>query len=438
MKWYNKTVALAVSMLVFGACAKDDGPSVDDNFLNFDIPTVAVTEEFPVGVFYIDPGSGGQDGARYNRLTEVYDLEGRKLGPYVEPQLGNYKIDRNQDNLTDEMVAVVQQHVDWCINGGVDFLILPALKADPNKLAPDCDNGDGRFYEVVRGVYSSAKKGSGKKVDMKSLKFVATMNIEDPLTKERDILNADGTKTGEKRKNLAYNVLLEDNDPYISYINGKAYTCSDMFREFFKSIAKYFADEHYFRVNGKPMVVLQNPHKLFTKDCKVFYQAMRQAIKEATGEDVYLVAQQGEWTPPARFDAFYKGAVDAVTHRNMYNQGEWDRSLFYPQAIYLNWEYSREYFRDVWSGTDFIPTGAVAFYPYVDNSNLDKPIVPFDGQTFRTMCNVMKSQAGTNRIVFIDSFNQFQYSNFLEPTRTDYGNGLGTLFLDIVKEQFNK
>lgn len=430
---------MGVVLLV--ACAKDDGPSVDDNFLNFEIPEIQVTEEYPVGVYYFNPGSGGQDANRYKRLFDPYDVNDKKIGPYLDLEFGNYGINQDVTRITDQMIDIVQQHVDWCIGGGVDFLILPALRAEQNKLAPECINSDYRFYNLVRGTNpsSSTVEGTGKVVDMKSLKFVITINMEDPISQANwATYNADGTLTGQKTTTLSNTVLLEDNDNIVAFLDGVAYTRTDMFKEFFKSLSTYFNDDHYFRVDGKPLVVLQNPHKLYSKDCKAFYDNMRQVVKDYSGEDMYIVAQQDAWSPPARFEYFYKGGVDAVTHKNMYNQNTWDRSLFYPQAIYLNWQYSREYFRDNWNGTDYIPTGAVAFNGYVDNGNYDKPIVDFNGDTFRMMCHVMKNQAGRHRIVFIDSFNQIQYATFLEPTKKDYGNGFGTLFLDIVKEQFNK
>jgi len=439
MKLYKIISLFTIGAALFSSCAEDDGPSADDNFLNFEIPEVTVTDEFPVGVYYLNPGNNGQDATRYKRLYDPYELDNKKIGPYLDLEFGNYGINQDVNQITDEMVGIIQQHVDWCIAGGVDFLILPALRAEKNKLAPVCVNADDRFYNLVRGINSSAVKGSGKKVDMKSLKFVATVNMEDPISQNKwEVYKPDGSLDGDKKTTtLSNTVLLEDNNDLVAYIDGKGYTRTDMFKEFYKSISEFFKDEHYYRVGGRPMVVLQNAHKLYSKDCKAFYDAMRQAVKEYCGEDMYIVAQQDSWSPPARFEYFFKG-VDAVTHKNMYNQGTWDRSLFYPQTIFLNWQYSREYFRDNWGGTEYIPTGAVAFYGYVDNGNYDKPIVDFNGDTFRTMCQVMKNQVSQNRIVFIDSFNQIQYSSFLEPTKKEYGNGFGTLFLDIVKEQFDR
>jgi hypothetical protein len=441
MRLYKKMALFSLAMLLFNACDKNDGPNVDDNFLNFEIPQVKVTEDFPVGVYYFNPGSAGQDPIRYGRLSEPSDITEQKTGPYVDFVFGNYGIDQDTTKITDGMIDIVQQHVNWCIEGGVDFLILPALRAQKDSLAPNCLNPDYRFYDLVTGKNpsSAAVGGTGKKVDMKTLKYVMTINMEDPISLNYwPTYREDGTLTGANTTTLSNTALLENQNSLVAFVNGKGYTRTDMFAEFFKSLTRYFKDDQYYRVEGKPLVVLQGAHKLYSKDCKEFYNAIRQVVKDYSGEELYIVAQQDAWSPPARFEYFYKNSVDAVTHKNMYNQGEWNRSLLYPQFIYLNWEYSRNYFRDSWSGTDYVPTGSVAFSCYVDNGSYDKPSVGFNGDTFRTMCNVMKSQAGKHRLVFIDSFNQIQYSSFLEPTKEDYGNGFGTKFLDIVKEEFNR
>jgi hypothetical protein len=441
MKQYKNLILFLLVIFYFSACDGNNDPSVDDNFLNFEIPQVKVIEDFSVGVYYFNPGASGQDAVRYGRLSEERDIDAKKTGPYVDFVLGNYKIDQDVNKITDGMIDIVQQHVDWCISGGVDFLILPALRAQKDSLAPDCINLDYRFYDLVTGKNPSSIDvgGTEKRVDMKTLKYAMTINMEDPISLNYwPTYKEDGTLTGTNTITLSNTALLEDQNLLVAYVNGKAYSRTDMFAEFFKSLTRYFKDGQYFRVDGKPLVVLQGAHKLYSRDCKAFYTALRQAVRDYSGEELYIVAQQDAWSPPARFEYFYKNCVEAVTHKNMYHQGDWNRSLLYPQFIYLNWEYSRNYFRDNWNSTDYIPTGSVAFSGYVDNGSYDKPSVNFDENTFRTMCNVMKCQAGASRIVFLDSFNQIQYSSFLEPTKEDYGNGFGTKFLDIVKEEFKK
>lgn len=424
-------------LTALSSCDRDESGSPDDSIFVFDIPTIKQTEEYPVGCFYINVGSGGQDKARYERLQAAYNPDAKTIGPELRLTLGNYGVDQNPDKVTDLMVENIQQEVDWCIAGGVDFWILPAVKAKKNFAAPECIEGDNRLYNIIRGTVGSDKAGSGKHVDMKSLKFVATINIEDPLCKNNwETYNADGTLTGNKTETLSNKILLNEHDDIVSWIDGKGYTRTQMFAEFVKSLDDFFKDSHYFRVDGRPMVVLQNAHKLYTADCKAFYDNLRAVVKEAIGEEPFFVAQMDPWTPPARYQYFFTG-VDAVAGKNMYNNADWSRYQIYPNAIYLNWEYCLKFFRDNMGGIDFIPTGAPAWNKWVDNQENDKPTVWHDGDTWRTMLNVMKANAGKRKILFIDSFNQIQYNSFIAPTDESYGKGYGTKFLDIIKEELD-
>lgn len=435
---------IAAVGLTFASCSRDDGPSTS---LDFSVVDVPVTEDYPVGVFFRNSGANGQDATRYERLNQKWSDADNQPAPHLDLVQGNYAVDQNPKYLTDEMIDHLQNDVDYCINGGVDFLILPALKAKQNAQAPDCLSGDNNFYDIVRGQMGSDSIGSGKRVDMKSLKFAATVNIEDPLCQSNwQVYDEAGNLQKTKTKTLSNTVLLDQNDDYVSKIynaDSSQFTLlkrSEVFTELFKSLDKYFKDSHYFRVGGsRPLVVLQNAHKLYTSDCQKFYTDLKAAVKAATGEDIFIVAQQeGCWNPPARGEYFFRG-VDAVTNKNMYNQNNWSRSVDYPGMIKLNWEYNREFFLNTW-GIDWIPTGAPAFNGYVDDGNIDKPIVKHDADTFAKMCNVMKMEAGNCRIMFIDSYNDLQYASFLAPTKqgSEWQEGFGTGMLDVVKKQFKR
>lgn len=426
---------LIAGIVSFTSCDHDDNEA--KTIFDFDIPTIQPEEEYPVGCFYINVGGNGQDKARYERLQMDYNTDLKKPGPALRPILGNYGVDQDPDKVTDLMVENIQQEVDWCIAGGVDFWILPAVKAKKNNVAPKCLEGDNRLYNIIRGTVGSDKAGSGKHVDMKSLKFVATINIEDPLCKNNwETYNEDGTLTGKKAETLSNKILLNEHNDIVSWVNGRGYTRTEMFIEFVKSLDDFFKDTHYYRVEGRPMVVLQNAHKLYTADCKTFYDDLRANVKKAIGEEPFFVAQMDPWTPPARYQYFFTG-IDAVAGKNMYNNSDWTRSYDYPHYIYMNWEYCLNYFRDNMGGIDFIPTGAPAWHKWVDNQEIDKPIVWHDANIWRQMLNIMKANAGRNKILFIDSFNQFQYGSFITPTDESYGNGYGTKMLDIIKEELD-
>ena len=114
---------------LLSSCAKEEGPSPEDSVFAFDVPKIQQTQEYPVGVFYINVGSNGQDAARYSRLQEKFDPANGRLGFDLDLTLGNYGVDQDPAKVTDLMVENIQQEVDWCIAGGVDFWILPAVKA---------------------------------------------------------------------------------------------------------------------------------------------------------------------------------------------------------------------------------------------------------------------------------------------------------------------
>lgn len=436
---------MAVAGLTVASCSKDEGPSSELDFTVVDVP---VTADYPVGVFFRNPGTNGQDATRYERLNQEWNDAENIPAPHLDLVQGNYGIDQNPSRITDDMVGYLQNDVDWCINGGIDFWILPALRAKQDVAYPDCLDGDNNLYDIIRGQIGSDIAGSGKKVDLKSLKFAATVNIEDPLCQSKwKVYDAEGNQQKTTTKTLSNTVLLDGNDDIVSCITNaedgsivRLLRRSEVFVEFFKSLDKYFKDPHYYRVDGtRPLVVLQNAHKLYTSDCKKFYNDLKAAVREATGEDIYIVAQQeGCWNPPARGEYFFQG-VDAITNKNMYNQSNWSRTVEYPGMIKLNWQYNRDYLMSNWN-IDFIPTGAPAFNGYVDNGNVDKPIVKHDVNTFGTMCDVMKMSAGICRIMFIDSYNDIQYCSFLAPTKkdADWPEGFGTDMLDVVKKEFKK
>lgn len=421
MKLYHKTGLFILCAGLATACTYDEGPSVDDHFLNYEIGEIPLTADCPVGVYYYNNGSNGVDAAIYGRILEEPDPAGGKVGPWVLPILGNYRISPTYP----ESVEPTQQHIDWCIEEGkIDFLILPGCQENATSLYPrNINAGDTAFYDFVIGAkgVDGLPKGTsaGPIVDMKSLRFIASVNL-------------DNINSG-----LSNSALIEDAGTITK--EGVAISRVDRFNDLFKRISHYFSDPHYFRMNGKPVVLILNAHRLYAKDSKTLYDNMRTYVKEFCGESMFLVAEQDAWSPPARFQYFYiNGGVDAITHKNMYDQGDFNRSYVYPQAIDQNWIYSREFFRDHWD-IDYIPTISPSFNRYVNQgANYNSPIVPKSEATFRTMCNVAKKNLGNSRIVFVNSFNQWILSTTLEPTDPSYGNGYGTTYLNIVREQFKK
>ena len=52
MKLMKYITGRSAALLLLAACSKEEGPSVDDYFLNYEIPEIPVTEDYQVGIFY--------------------------------------------------------------------------------------------------------------------------------------------------------------------------------------------------------------------------------------------------------------------------------------------------------------------------------------------------------------------------------------------------
>ena len=118
--------------------------------------------------------------------------------------------------------------------------------------------------------------------------------------------------------------------------------------------------------------------------------------------------------------------------------GNWDRTYWLPQMMNENFKYNREYIRDHYS-VDFVPSVATAYYTYLLSANAyNEPLVPHDPEQFKKFCSVAKMNLGNNPMVIVDSFNNWETASAIEPTEEGYGNGYGTLYLRLVREQFKK
>lgn len=404
--------AASASLVLMGGCKKESGPSIDDYPLNYTIEEIPVTSDIPVGAYLYNTGSAFEDQNHWPRIYEPYDPANGKIGPYIMPEQGQYKLEP-----TDNGVYAMSKIVEWAKQARIDFLITPPVKENPNELYPGNMNGTDSLIANQLGEHPSLL-GS---VNMGELKYAIAVDI------------------GNFSSGLNNNSLLE-NAPTIT-VDGVELTREERLYNFMKRISDYFKDETYYRTDGRPLIVLSNPHQLYTADSKKIYDNIRATIKEHTGDDVYIIAKQQQWSPSARFTYFFlNGGVDAVTMDNMCNVGGgmWERTYLLSQLINENFKLNKSYI-DQNFGIDFIPSASPSYNPYtVSGATVDynNPPVYKDEKAFRERCNVAKMNLGRTPMVLIESFNDWVKDSQIEPTQEDYGNGYGTRYLDIVREEF--
>lgn len=152
-KIFNKTglaICLTLGLVVGSACSPtDDGPSIDDHFLNYEIPQIRPSSDIPVGALYWNLGSTGVDEKKYARLIGEYNQGGQypQLCPNVRPVLGRYSMDINKAETAD----LIQQHLTWANNAGINFLILPNIGLDTSK-GDLLNEGNVNFVNYMAGL----------------------------------------------------------------------------------------------------------------------------------------------------------------------------------------------------------------------------------------------------------------------------------------------
>ncbi len=201
----------------------------------------------------------------------------------------------------------------------------------------------------------------------------------------------------------------------------------------FKKMIPYFKSENYQKVGNKYLVYMSGASDIYSDSTlgnePVYKELRAQMLNE--GIDMYIVGEQGRWTPPARYELRLRNCVDAVTSREMILTTEYEASQFFNQYVYLNWEYSVKYFSG-W-GVGFVPQIQPAFTDLVENPSSGAYVFKSgDESFFRKYCNVAKANCNNpGRLIFIDSYNNWVKNTQVEPS-VKYGN----LYLNIIKSEF--
>lgn len=381
MKKYIVFLFILINVI---ACVKDDDIlEMEDHFLNYEIENVPVTEDYKVGVFYSYTVTS-YGGSRYKDLFAKTPI----LGEYANI-LQNSKIG---DGL------VVDTHLEWMNKAKIDYVILNIRSATTASSSFRSDTA------YINRILSSPNLGNVKialSYDFAGLGLGST--VPSPT---------DSTMIIEYKPNAL--------DNYI-----KDYT---------DHMASYFDHPSYMKINNKNLIFLSNAYRLWSKDNPEVTRQLREKLKEKNHE-IYLVGQQETWSPPQRYEHRMRDAVDAIYHNNFLAIATNDLTRLYKfnQVTDQNWKYSKNMFNE-W-GIKYVPNIGPSYNSNLNSGNAISPYYnPYfekDLDFFIDYCNVGKSNADTDRLVIIDSWNTWRYDLQIEPAE-EYGED----YLDIIRDQF--
>jgi hypothetical protein len=308
-------------------------------------------------------------GAQYSRFI-------RRSTVPEEPTIGVYNA-----NVSDPVVY--EEHVKQAQTGGIDFFIFQFRSANN----PNQNNQDTTFINELQGAPNAADVNFALSYNFGSMGLNNNNRIESKGLVQR-------------------------------------------FIDDFKLMIPFFNQTNYMKVDGKNVVYLLNSHNLHSDDNAALYQQMRAELSDL-GVALYLIGMQNEWTPTLRYDFRFVNGVDAVTHTTYaaVNINFYDRIINFHKFMDQAWLYHKETFEKY--NIEYIPTISPSINLKIVNGGSNIYVYDKDESWFRTNCNVARRAAGTNRIVLVDSFNDWNRGTQLE-SATSYGEQ----YLQVLREEF--
>lgn len=393
-KYLYRYSAVLLILIGFFSCKKSTVPQVTDSFLDYTIPEVPVTSNYTVGAFYYAPTVFN---ANITQLPSAAIAAGG-TGPYY--YVGGSGATGGTTALgfsapTSPALPVLapsiwDAHVANAATAGIDYFIFSVR-------SPTLDNNNYKTDSSVVVNFMKAANSSKMNFALSYNMSTGTLGISSTVALDSSI---------------------------------RATQLANFYNDF-KRLSYWMNQANYQKVNGKYLIIINNAQDLAIKNSPAVYQQIR-ANLSALGFNLYIVGMQNHWSPPERYYYRFQNCTDAMYEANMSDEsGNNDRAYEFAQYCDQNFAYWKTTVES-W-GQEFIPCVQAA-YNYQITNNTSPAISTYrtaDGGYYRTFTNIAKRNASKSRLVFVDSFNDFQHDTQIEPTQ-----GYGTTYLDITRQEF--
>src|SRR4030042_354020 len=292
------------------------------------------------------------------------------------PVAGKYETERGDP-------TAYQQHVDWANTAGIDYF----------------------WFHLSSSNYSAEH--------VTDIAFIDPLQLASNAGSFKFAINYDFSSMG-----LADNNRIEAAGLVPTFLND------------FSRMKPYFQMSNYMKINNKFVVMINNAYELHADDNIALYQQLRSQMN-ADGIELFIIGTQQSWTPRARYDFRFVGGVDEVTH-NSYIQisNSWyDRYILFHNIVDQALTYSAEKFTEY--GLKYGATISPSYDHTITIPGNTDFIIEKDLEWFTTYCNVAKRSSTAASLVFIDSFNDWNYDTQIEPAQS-YGED----YLNLIRQQF--
>ncbi|WP_370103649.1 glycoside hydrolase family 99-like domain-containing protein, partial [Winogradskyella sp.] len=328
---------------------------------------------------FIPVTSDYQVGAFYLKINVLK----RNNDPSIQPTIGVYNLNQVSNQQT-----IYAEHLDQAKTAGIDFFIYDFRTAALNGGA--AQNGDKRFVDNLQQTPGAEE-----------IKMAFAYNF--------GAMGLNNNNTIEAKGHVQ------------TFIND------------FKAMIPYFELENYMKVEGKNVVYLINGQNLFSDNNVALYKQLREELS-AQGHELYIIGSQPQWTPPLRFDFRFVNCVDALTHLSYIriNRNTYERYLYFHPITDLAFQYHKERLSDF--DIEYIPSISPSIdLSFNNNPNDDEILYVMNKEVdfFKNTCNVARNASGKNKLILLDSFNNWNIDTQIESDNTN-----GDTFLNLLKQEF--
>jgi hypothetical protein len=308
-------------------------------------------------------------GAHYRSFTWDNDITDIPVAGHYEAEKGD--------------PAAYQQHVTWANAAGIDYFL---FRLRSNHVPAEHD-ADIAFINTLQGASNAGNVRFAINYDFGSMKLSDNSRIE-------------------------------------------AAGLVPAFLDDFSRMAPYMQMSNYMKIDNKAVVMINDAHELHSDDNVALYQQVRSQMS-AAGIELFIIGTQPCWTPPARYDFRFVGCVDAVTHDTYIQISiyDYDKYQLFHNMVDQAHMYSAGKFTEY--GLEYGATISPSYDPYLTNPAAREIKIGKDIGWFTTYCNIAKRGCTDAGLVFIDSFNDWNYNTQVEPAQS-YGED----YLNLIRQQF--
>lgn len=229
-------------------------------------------------------------------------------------------------------------------------------------------------------------------------------------------------------------MVIDYNTAHLSATNASPLTAAKlqtMYSELKTLSDTYINTTSYYKIDNKPVIMLSPLNLASAALTSIDYKKVADSLRIMTktwGYDTYLIGELTTgWVAPINYSEAVQRAMDAIV-LTTWSTTDYDRSFAFYSYSDLNWQNWKKILEG--GNVDFVPC---VFPGWNNPSTPAQYVIPRNEKNYVDYLNVAKRSMGKQRLILINSWNDFQRGNTLEPA-TEYA----LEYLSITKRELKK